>query len=309
MIKKKINLGFVTATIMMAAVSLSGCADSNMRSQKNTIVNQEETETQELVLEEMTDFKESIPETKDFIEETTIEQMTIEETQSEYDAQEDKILEICEWEAYHIVDVELLTDNEIDQLFYAVEIPPQVQQRIMGCSYIENEDIALEELSYVRVLHIGFDGKAHIGELIVNNAISQDIVSIMKALYDAQYPIERMVLIEEYGGDDDKSMEANTTSAFNYRLISGTNKLSNHSFGRAIDINPLYNPYVRTASDGSIRCDPAGGAEYVDRTKDFLYKIDQNDLCYQLFIEHGFTWGGNWKTKKDYQHFEKVQNA
>ena len=83
MIKKKINLGFVTATFMMAAVSLSGCADSNMRPQKNTVVNQEETETQEQILEEMTDSKESVPETKDFIEETTIEQMTIEETQSE----------------------------------------------------------------------------------------------------------------------------------------------------------------------------------------------------------------------------------
>ena len=84
MIKKKINLGFVTAAFMMAAVSLSGCADSNMRSQKNTIVNTEETETQEPVLEEMTDFKESVPETKDFIEQTTVEQTTIEETQSNF---------------------------------------------------------------------------------------------------------------------------------------------------------------------------------------------------------------------------------
>ena len=116
-----------------------------------------------------------------------------------------------------------------------------------------------------------------------------------------------MVLIDVYGGDDNQSMAANNTSAFNYRTVSGTNKLSNHSYGRAIDINPLYNPYIRTASDGSTLCEPENGAPYINRDEDFTHKIDHSDRCYQLFKEHCFTWGGDWRSVKDYQHFEKKE--
>lgn len=100
------------------------------------------------------------------------------------------------------------------------------------------------------------------------------------------------------------SMEDNNTSCFNYRVVDGTSSLSKHAYGMAIDINPLYNPYV-TYPKGKRRVSPAAGAVYADRNKDFPYKIDKNDLCYQLFTEHGFTWGGSWKTMKDYQHFQK----
>ena len=124
-------------------------------------------------------------------------------------------------------------------------------------------------------------------------------------LYQASYPIERIRLIDEYGGDDTLSMEANNTSCFNYRVVDGTSSLSRHAYGLAVDINPLYNPYV-TYPNGKRRVSPAASEIYADRSLDFPAKIDKNDLCYQLFTEHGFTWGGNWKTMKDYQHFQKA---
>lgn len=196
------------------------------------------------------------------------------------------------------------TETISDSLFYSTEITPEIQKRIAGISYKENDNIALSELRYIQVPYYGFDGETHIGELIVNRDIESDILEIMKELYDNQYPIEKMQLIDEYGADDEKSMEDNNTSAFNYRCVNGSTKLSKHSLGLAIDINPRYNPCVRKI-DGELSVEPANGSAYTDRSQDFPYKIDENDLCYRLFMEHGFTWGGNWNSLKDYQHFEK----
>lgn len=99
-------------------------------------------------------------------------------------------------------------------------------------------------------------------------------------------------------------MSDNNSSAFNFRFISHTTKISKHGLGMAVDINTLYNPYVKTV-DGNLSVEPANAADYVDRSADFPHKIDHDDLCYQLFTEHGFTWGGDWTHSKDYQHFEK----
>lgn len=216
------------------------------------------------------------------------------------------VSEICQLPAHTAVDTEDLTEEEIDGLFYATDITEDIYIRINHCSYTEGGDISTEELNYIRVLHRGIDGNTYIGELIVNSGISEDILGIMRELYRADYPIERMVLVDEYGADDDRSMEANNTSAFNYRTVAGTDTLSNHSYGCAIDINPLYNPYVREKSNGTQVISPSSGAVYTDRSEDFPYRIDHDDLCYQLFTEHGFTWGGDWSNPKDYQHFEKT---
>ncbi|MCI8298756.1 MAG: M15 family metallopeptidase [Lachnospiraceae bacterium] len=192
-----------------------------------------------------------------------------------------------------------------DSLFYSEEIGEKLQQRISGISYQENEHISLSELRYLRVLHMGFDGQTHIGELIVNASIAEDILEIMSELYKNSYPIEKMVLIDEYDAEDEPSMSDNNTSAFNYREIAGTSRISRHSFGVAIDINPRFNPYVKKMDSGETKISPANGAEYADRSQEFEHKIDERDLCYQLFTEHGFTWGGSWNSVKDYQHFEK----
>lgn len=202
-----------------------------------------------------------------------------------------------------------VSELENEQAYFTASvITEEIYERINSCSYVENENISLEELRYLKILHIGFDGEEHEGELIVNQAIADDILEIMQQLYQNQYPIERMVLVDEYDGDDEKSMQANNTSCFNYRTVEGSEKLSKHSYGLAIDINPFYNPCVRSYADGSTKSFPEGSDEYADRSKDFPYKIDQDDLCYRLFKEHGFRWGGTWNSLKDYQHFDKEIN-
>ena len=196
--------------------------------------------------------------------------------------------------------------EDLASSFYKTEITDEIFSRMNGVSYQENDEIAREDLNYLKVLYTGFDGETHEGELIVNQEIADDVLEIMWKLYQAHYPIERMVLVDEYGADDEKSMEDNNTSGFNFRTIAGSDRLSNHSYGMAVDINPRYNPYVWTSADGETVCSPENGAAYADRAKDFPYKIDENDLCYRLFTEHGFTWGGSWTNRKDYQHFEKT---
>ena len=190
------------------------------------------------------------------------------------------------------------------RLFYEGDIT-RVLPRIQGISYQENPNVALSDLAYLRMLYYGMDGNTYVGEMIVNQKIKEEVLSVFQKLYEERYPIERMVLVDEYQGEDERSMDANNTSAFNYRTIAGSSKLSNHSYGMAIDLNPKYNPYVKQRGDGSILCQPESGRAYADRTKEFDYKIDENDLAYQLFTQAGFTWGGSWNSVKDYQHFEK----
>lgn len=188
--------------------------------------------------------------------------------------------------------------------FYVSEIPDDVFERMQGKSYKADCSVPREELRYVHILHTGFDGETKEGELVVNRAIADDVLDIFEKLYEASYPIEKVRLVDEYDADDEASMSDNNSSSFNYRCISHTNKISKHGLGMAVDINTLYNPYVKTV-DGKLSIEPAGAGDYVDRNIDFPHKIDHDDLCYQLFTEHGFTWGGDWKNSKDYQHFEK----
>ena len=129
-------------------------------------------------------------------------------------------------------------------------------------------------------------------------------MEIFHELYENDYQIESIKLIDEFGADDNTSMEANNTSCFNYRPIGNGHKLSKHAQGLAIDINPLYNPQIKYKNGATVIA-PSGGEKYANRNADFPYKIDKDDLAYKLFKEHGFSWGGNWNSSKDYQHFEK----
>lgn len=191
------------------------------------------------------------------------------------------------------------------ECFYAEEISPVLFERMENKSFSEGCTVTLDTLSYVRVLHFGFDGEIHIGELVVNKLIEKDIIEIFKELFDARYPIEQMVLIDEFDADDNESMAANNTSSFNYRMVEGTTTLSKHAYGLAIDINPKYNPYVRTI-DGETVIVPENGALYADRTLQNEYYIQKDDVCQKAFAKRGFTWGGDWQSSKDYQHFQKV---
>lgn len=188
--------------------------------------------------------------------------------------------------------------------FYISEIPDDIFAKMQGTSYKEDCTVPREDLRYVHVRHMGFDGEAKDGELVVNKAIADDVLAIFEELYKADYPIEKVRLVDEYDADDEASMSDNNSSAFNFRFISHTTRISKHGLGMAVDINTRYNPYVKTV-DGKLSIEPANGADYVDRSKDFPHKIDHEDLCYKLFKEHGFTWGGDWTHSKDYQHFER----
>ena len=193
--------------------------------------------------------------------------------------------------------------------FYYEPLSDEVKERITGISYPESGcTVPYEDLHYVGLLYVDFNGETQTGELICNKAIAQDMVEIFYELYLNDYRIERIRLIDEYGGDDTLSMEDNNTSCFNYRVVDGTDSLSKHALGCAIDINPFYNPYVvfNRPTQGETYISPKGSEIYADRSRSFPYKIDENDLCYRLFTAHGFTWGGNWNSSKDYQHFQIV---
>lgn len=193
--------------------------------------------------------------------------------------------------------------------FYYEPLSDTVKAKITGISYPETGcTVPYEDLNYVSLLYVDFNGETQSGELICNKAIAQDMVEIFYELYQNDYRIERIRLIDEYGGDDTLSMMDNNTSCFNYRVVDGTTSLSKHALGCAIDINPFYNPYVVYNRNGSgeTYISPKGSEIYADRSQNFPYKIDENDLCYKLFISHGFTWGGNWNSSKDYQHFQIV---
>lgn len=212
--------------------------------------------------------------------------------------------------------------------FYYEELTDEVKARITGISYPITEEeadslavpavnlvsdpatlqISYDDLRYLKVLYYDFDGNVQEGELICNVSIAEDLKEIFYELYRNQYPIQSIRLIDDYNGDDTASMEANNTSCFNYRVVDGTTSLSKHALGCAIDINPFYNPYVvfDKTGNGQDYISPKGSEIYADRSKDFAYKIDEQDLCYRLFKEHGFTWGGNWNSCKDYQHFQKT---
>lgn len=192
--------------------------------------------------------------------------------------------------------------------FWISEIDAATFARMKGKSYKDNCPIPLEDLRYLHVLHKDLNGVTHEGELVCNVYIASDVLEIFRAMFLAGYPIERVRLVDEYNADDETSMRDNNSSCFNFRFISHTTRISKHGLGLAVDINTLYNPYVKTV-DGKLIIEPATAVEYTDRSKNFPYKIEKGDLCYKLFTERGFEWGGEWKTVKDYQHFEVSDEA
>lgn len=191
--------------------------------------------------------------------------------------------------------------------FYQETLSDTLIERITGSSYHENDDISLDQLRFLHVLYYDFNHEIKDGELICNELIADDLLEIFSTLYDNAYQIDKMQLIDVYDADDDLSCADDNTACFNYRVVAGSTTLSKHALGMAIDINPFYNPYV-TYPDGKERISPAGSEVYADRSNDNPHMIQKGDLCYQLFIDHGFTWGGEWKSLKDYQHFQKVIN-
>ena len=194
-----------------------------------------------------------------------------------------------------------VNDKDFDEVFKIEEISDSTLNRMIGNSYPEDCEISISDLRYLIIPHYDGKGAIRIGELVCNKEVSDEFIYLFKELFKNKYPIERMVLVDEFDGDDKKSMAANNTSAFNYRVISDTDKLSRHAYGMAIDINPLYNPYVKGEY-----VSPETGKQFVDRNKSFKYMLEHGDLIYKILHDKfGFTWGGDWEKCKDYQHYEK----
>ncbi len=183
--------------------------------------------------------------------------------------------------------------------FSVQPLSDSIFQVMKGKSYPEGCTIERSDLRYLTVLHVDAEGRVHRGELVCNKAIADNLLDIFRELYKARYPIERMQLIDNFDADDERSMQANNSSCFCYRVVKGSKHLSKHSQGMAIDINPLYNPCVKGE-----HVQPATARRYANRSRKFSYKIERGDLLWQLFTQHGFRWGGAWRSLKDWQHFE-----
>lgn len=191
----------------------------------------------------------------------------------------------------------------MDKEFYKTEITQELSFKIKGKSYAKGCTLPETELRYIHFLHKNLKEETLTGEMICNHHIADRLLDIFQKLYDLSYPIEKCRLIDEYHADDELSMTDNNSSCFNYRLVAHTNRISKHGLGVAVDINPLYNPYIKTIESG-LYIAPAAGRAYMERDKTFDYKLEKDDPCYKLFIQNGFEWGGEWEDEKDYQHFE-----
>lgn len=209
------------------------------------------------------------------------------------------------WQAGKSVSLAEVKSYGIDRCFTAHPISDAIFKRMNRRSFSAQCTIARSELRYLQLLHYTANGRILMGEMVCNKAIAADLISIFKQLFDARYAIERMQLIDDFNANDQLSMAANNTSCFCFRVVAGSKRLSNHSRGMAVDLNPLYNPYVKRSANGHLKVSPKEGKPYADRSQQFKHKIDHTDLAFRLFKQHGFRWGGDYRSLKDYQHFEK----
>ncbi len=173
------------------------------------------------------------------------------------------------------------SDYSLEEALEGINIPPRVRR----------------DLVIVKVQYYSFDNNLHQGQIVISQDLKNDIEKIFTKIKKEKFPVAKAVPIVRYNWNDEKSMEDNNTSAFNYRFIAGTKKLSNHSFGKAIDINPLLNPYIRKdlhQPEGSVY-DPSQPGT-----------ITKDSFLVKEFKKLGWDWGGDWKDRKDYQHFEKL---
>lgn len=230
--------------------------------------------------------------------------LEVEETEQETQEAAPYLADIEDYEIGAVVPKELIKVNSPERYFRIYEISDEIFNRIYKLSYKEDCTIPREDLRYLKLLHYGFDGEIHVGELMVNVKVAEEMIEIFTKLFEHKYEIEKMHLVDDYDADDFASIDVNNTSAFNFRTVIGGSSLSKHAYGTAIDINPQQNPYV-TYRTGSAHWVHTNSDAYIERA-DRDHMITHDDICYQIFKEYGYTWGGDWNEPKDYQHFEKA---
>ena len=168
--------------------------------------------------------------------------------------------------------------------------------------------VGCERLKLIKFSYLGFDGATHTdGEIMVIDAAAENVLHIFTRLREMGFPIAKARLINHYDGDDDASIADNNTSAFNSRNVAGTNALSLHAYGLAIDLNPVQNPYVQRSA-GKLTFSPPAGAAYANRLKgqpEKRLRLGMAESVIDVFADEGFSvWGGYWKSATDYQHFQ-----
>ncbi len=170
----------------------------------------------------------------------------------------------------------------------------------LGGSWRPGCPVAPKDLRNVSVTHWGYDRYPRTGNLVVAASEASRIASVFGDLYAQGFPIDAMYPTALYGASDDLSMQADNTSAFLCRTVPGSTTVSQHSYGLAVDINPLVNPWVHSG-----QVDPPEGAPYVDRSVQAPGLIRSGDAVVRAFAARGWSWGGYWTTSKDYQHFSR----
>jgi hypothetical protein len=182
---------------------------------------------------------------------------------------------------------------------FTAEVSP-VRWAELRYSYRAGCPVGPVELRTLRLSYWGFDGRAHVGSLVVNRRVTRDVVRVFRRLHAARFPIRRMVPVSAYRGDDDASMAADNTSAFNCRSAVGstTGSWSMHAYGLAIDVNPVENPYLLGG-----RVLPPAGRRYVDRTRRRPGMAVAGGVLVEAFARVGWKWAGTWAGSPDYQHF------
>jgi hypothetical protein len=178
-------------------------------------------------------------------------------------------------------------------------IGPELRQRMTGVSWHPGCPVGLDRLRLMKLSVWGFDGQVQRGRLVVNEDAAGPLLTVMHRLFHLRFPIRRMRLVDAYGADDHRSMEADNTSAFNCRFVAGTNHWSEHAYGRAIDVNPIENPYA----DGQGYVSPPQGAPFADRSRRARGLIHRGGAVVAAFAAVGWGWGGDWEWPKDFQHF------
>ena len=179
------------------------------------------------------------------------------------------------------------------------EIPASLRETMTGVSWRPGCPVPLSDLRLVRASHWGFDGRVHAGRIVVHRDVARDVLGVLRRLYAARFPIRRMIPVDAYGASDFRSIEADNTSAFNCRPVEGTNRWSEHAYGRAIDLNPIENPYVYADGTTSHRA----SRPYLRRSPYRAGMAVEGGAVVRAFDAVGWGWGGRWPGVKDYQHF------
>ncbi len=177
-------------------------------------------------------------------------------------------------------------------------IPQYMRAKMIGVTWEPQSPITLDQLVLLEVSHWDSQGQNVMGKLLVNRDVARTVRKVFQELFLLKFPIHSMRPAYEFEGDDQRSMAANNTSAFNSRTVEGTHKWSQHAYGKAIDINPLINPYIK---NGVVL--PPQSRPYVKRVNNVPGMIRAGSPVVEIFERNGWKWGGNWLNLKDYQHF------